>query len=341
MGKSGKPRRETFKCEILTPMFCGGADPQKAELRASSVKGVLRFWWRALHGHLPLSELRKQEGQIFGSTEGIGKSKVLLSVEADLQPCTDPFPKHNIRVTSKSKTFPVNILDYLCYGTYTWNREKRTNEFVKSYLKQGEWFKLHIVYPDTCEKQILDALYMLVNFGGLGACSRNGFGSAHINDPRLSIEPVNFLKQLNSPASPVDYSALSSGLRLFRTRKLHGTWDSALAELGIAYRVARGSLEPKHEFKRRKYVASPLIAEKKTHSDIARRAKPYFMHVARVGDEFEGRILYLPAAFCAGLSKDSKNNIIDQNKHNEMNKEFASVCADMNNQLADKLEVVL
>jgi CRISPR-associated protein Cmr1 len=33
--------------QVTTPLFCGGADGSSAELRPSSVKGVLRFWWRA------------------------------------------------------------------------------------------------------------------------------------------------------------------------------------------------------------------------------------------------------------------------------------------------------
>ncbi|HID77150.1 MAG TPA: type III-B CRISPR module RAMP protein Cmr1, partial [Planctomycetaceae bacterium] len=33
---------------IVTPMFCAGADEQRAELRLPSFKGALRFWWRSL-----------------------------------------------------------------------------------------------------------------------------------------------------------------------------------------------------------------------------------------------------------------------------------------------------
>lgn len=37
--------------EIVTPLFLGGANPRGApELRAASVRGVLRFWLRALLG---------------------------------------------------------------------------------------------------------------------------------------------------------------------------------------------------------------------------------------------------------------------------------------------------
>ncbi len=56
-----------FECEIITPMFLGGADGKSAELRAPTINGALRFWWRAMNGHLPLKELhvRMQCSQIF------------------------------------------------------------------------------------------------------------------------------------------------------------------------------------------------------------------------------------------------------------------------------------
>lgn len=56
----------TFTCKVITPMFLAGADGQTPELRAPSIKGAMRFWWRAMHGHLPLGELHDKEGRIFG-----------------------------------------------------------------------------------------------------------------------------------------------------------------------------------------------------------------------------------------------------------------------------------
>ncbi len=50
-------------------MFLAGADGTTPELRAPSIKGALRFWWRAMNGHLSLEELRKQESDLFGNTE--------------------------------------------------------------------------------------------------------------------------------------------------------------------------------------------------------------------------------------------------------------------------------
>jgi len=58
----------TFSCESITPILMHGADG-KTELRPASIKGILRFWWRAIHGDLPLKELKEKKGEIFGSMD--------------------------------------------------------------------------------------------------------------------------------------------------------------------------------------------------------------------------------------------------------------------------------
>jgi len=67
-----------FQCETITPLFMHGADGKTPELRPASIKGVMRFWWRAINGDLPLNDykenaklkgLRSQEAEIFGNTE--------------------------------------------------------------------------------------------------------------------------------------------------------------------------------------------------------------------------------------------------------------------------------
>ena len=50
-----------FELEIITPLFLAGADTNKPELRATAIKGALRFWWRALHPNLPLAKLKEDE----------------------------------------------------------------------------------------------------------------------------------------------------------------------------------------------------------------------------------------------------------------------------------------
>jgi CRISPR type III-B/RAMP module RAMP protein Cmr1 len=41
---------QTYTLEFITPCFCAGADQTVAELRGSSIRGQLRWWFRALGG---------------------------------------------------------------------------------------------------------------------------------------------------------------------------------------------------------------------------------------------------------------------------------------------------
>jgi CRISPR-associated protein Cmr1 len=62
--------RLSYDLEIITPCFCAGADPTQAEIRAPSIRGQLRWWFRALGGFKSLASsknLREQEAMIFGS----------------------------------------------------------------------------------------------------------------------------------------------------------------------------------------------------------------------------------------------------------------------------------
>ena len=78
-------KTETFHLELITPCFCGGAEPEKqAEIRATSIRGQLRWWFRTLGGFKSLDPMpvRDQEALIFGSTAGDeGRAgKVILRV---------------------------------------------------------------------------------------------------------------------------------------------------------------------------------------------------------------------------------------------------------------------
>ncbi|MCD4674531.1 MAG: type III-B CRISPR module RAMP protein Cmr1 [Desulfobacula sp.] len=65
-----------FECETITPIFLAGADGVTPELRPPSIKGMMRFWWRAMHGHMTIEKLKEDEAKIFGSSdEKVGRSK--------------------------------------------------------------------------------------------------------------------------------------------------------------------------------------------------------------------------------------------------------------------------
>ena len=69
------PPKLTVRLSAVTPLFLGGADPKhRAELRPPSIKGLLRYWYRALDGDYAANEPR-----FFGSTDA-GQSACLLRV---------------------------------------------------------------------------------------------------------------------------------------------------------------------------------------------------------------------------------------------------------------------
>jgi CRISPR-associated protein Cmr1 len=59
-----------FKLRLISPAFVAGTDKEHPEMRASTIRGHWRYWWRAFNGikHPDTDELYKQESKVFGST---------------------------------------------------------------------------------------------------------------------------------------------------------------------------------------------------------------------------------------------------------------------------------
>jgi CRISPR-associated protein Cmr1 len=145
----------TFTCETITPLFMFGADGVTPELRAPSIKGVLRFWWRAMNAHLSLPALKEREGFIFGSTDQ--RSKIIIRVED----ATNLI--HSIAIR------PTRAIEY--------------RPFAKAAIQKAQCFKIIIqIQPNPyISLQTVEQLWILTCLlGGFGARSRRGFGSIRI-----------------------------------------------------------------------------------------------------------------------------------------------------------------
>ena len=297
--------KKIFECETITPLFLGGADGTTAELRPPSIKGMMRFWWRALHGDLSIPCLKEKEGKIFGSSdEKIGRSKFNIRVKPhNLETSREELPSHPVQV----KNFEIKILDYLCYGTY--ERKNGKNIFIRDYIDQKEKFSIIITSHYPIHNDIEKSLIIMSTFGGLGSKSRNGFGSFKIL--KIDNKPGNFYYKLEknnfTPELP-KYSAFSQNVRLWKTKNSDGSWDESLAELGKIYRSGRLNLENKHSYKKRQYIGAPIIVKKIQKSHLDRHSKPYFMSVHHENDSFTGYILYLPSEYAYGLRKEKFDN---------------------------------
>ena len=78
-----------LQCRFITPVMGGGAIPKKPDerspIRVPSIRGQLRFWWRATHRDLDLETLRDRETQLFGGVGGEPTASA-LSVHVTKQP---------------------------------------------------------------------------------------------------------------------------------------------------------------------------------------------------------------------------------------------------------------
>ncbi len=171
---------------VTTPLFLGGSDAGKnAELRPPSIKGVLRFWYRAIA--LPklqnLEKVKSMEDTIFGNTEG--QSSFMLSI-------------HNIEGLAEIKTIDwrnLHGLRYLGFGVVN-----SRGEITRPYLKSGGSFTIRLrtkkEVPEETAFFLPLTLQALGLFGAVGARSRKGFGSLSLesltcNDNAIWQAPTN------------------------------------------------------------------------------------------------------------------------------------------------------
>jgi CRISPR-associated protein Cmr1 len=304
--------KSEFEIEVITPMFLAGANTHCAELRAPSIKGALRFWWRAISNIPDIRSLKQKEGEVFGDTTY--KASTIVHVE--------PIEKLAISKELKTRgyTFPVHgrnvhILDYLAYGTHKYEKGKG-NVYHKEHIAPGSRFRLKIDSAEKHAQEVLLALAWMIHYGGIGARSRNGFGSMATTIERPDTR--NFL-------DPVSYSAVSKDTRLFTFTKKN-SWQDAHSEVGLAYRTARLSIEKSHRYDRRKLISAPITVKRRNVADLERHAKPYFLHISKLANNtYQGQILYMPYKYLAQGPDYRTEKLADYNK----------ACEDINKKLQE------
>ena len=318
----------TFDCEIITPMFIGSADKNKAELRAPSVKGALRFWWRAMNGNLSIAQLKEKEGKIFGSGSGIEdpiKSKVTIMVSDVFQkPFLIKFPWHPVNV----KNFKINILDYLAYGVTEYVKGQGQVVIKEAYPEEIK-FKIEIVFDnklnEQLRKEVILAFHFLSYLGGMGAKSRNGFGRFKILNPHYSLDEI-ITKGLSFANSKVGWTAFSNETKIFQLEEIFFTWDDVLAELGKILKTTRESLDNKHDYNNRKFFASPITVKEGKKSinkaEFERYSKPLFLSVVKNNKSFVGLIILMPSEYLEGYNyydeKFHRNIVSYRSTYNEV-----------------------
>jgi CRISPR-associated protein Cmr1 len=227
-------KTQTFHLEIITPCFCGGAEPERqAEIRAASIRGQLRWWFRVLGGFKSLAPLtvREQEAMIFGSTAGEdgGAGKLVVRVSA-------PQPKSS---TANADDLGAGMNTPLGYALFPL-RALGDSDGKRGMLVEGTKFSLSIVWRGRPEDW--DSISALVgvwgHLGALGFRSRRTMGALCLSSPNVALQQaieafadVSGIQvlELNSPNIENWRSASAALLKWYRSWRQHGQmnqrWD--------------------------------------------------------------------------------------------------------------------
>jgi len=182
-----------FECETITPMFLAGSDGKTPEIRPPSIKGAIRFWWRAMNARLPINELRKREAEIFGgSGENEGRSMVIIRIKADkkLKINTDLKSSSNLAFRynkDKHSLFGKDAgIGYLLYSTM--------HRDGKSYFQDSQSFVVEIKSNSFAAlNHAIASFWSLVYLGGIGTRARRGAGNITVTKIK---DYDNILKEL-------------------------------------------------------------------------------------------------------------------------------------------------
>ena len=200
--------------KTITPLFGGsgkaGEVDSKHPIRAASVKGHLRFWWRATTGasFTDLEALQKEEDTLFGkavNTEEEGydsnidvvgnalRVRVVVTRPGTTQQCADyGRPRENGRYPAIPKfepSWPPYALQPFQGQLKSGGREV---ERQPSVALLNVHFQVILDFPQNYQSQIEQALAAWVFFGGVGARTRRGCGSIALDRSVLpNLSPLN------------------------------------------------------------------------------------------------------------------------------------------------------
>ena len=177
------------RCKLITPMFGGGVTPGEVDrempIRASALRGQLRFWWRLLYrADRKPSDLFDVESDLWGgiSSKGPQASRVTLQVKGA--------PAGN-QLVAKSELANSSPPGLPAYGLILDRGEDPV------LLKSGYDFDLMLRFRQTVThqredrwKEVLEALRWWASFGGVGARTRRGFGAVKVESDDVELKPV-------------------------------------------------------------------------------------------------------------------------------------------------------
>lgn len=263
--------------EVVSPMFIGGAEPRAGDpaaegLRVPSLRGALRYWFRALLGAPSLDVLAPEEAALFGSAER--PSPLVLRIEplGRVRAVSWDAVKREggppLRVSGGASGFQASGIGYL--GDVALRQTR--GDLPRRALPAGVRYRAVLRWrrrtpPGPEERDRLAAtLWLLSRLGALGTRARRGFGAIQVAAvqapgflegslrtlplPVGARSPAELVEELERGGQQIRRLRLASGpvgdypnLSVCEVRVLDGRafrgWAEALEYVGGQYRAFR------------------------------------------------------------------------------------------------------
>jgi CRISPR-associated protein Cmr1 len=178
-----------YNIQVITPIFGGGVKANENDpvtpIRPSSIRGHLRFWWRATRGakYSTVAELRQREGEIWGTTKN--PSRVALEVEI-----RSPGKTYPCAYFPEDKNFPRFERNHPSYALFPFQGNKRDG-IPPANCTSNVSFELKLNHPKSLSQDVDAAVWAWTNFGGIGARVRRGCGALYCKELSPKRESLN------------------------------------------------------------------------------------------------------------------------------------------------------
>lgn len=265
--------RTELRLEFITPCFLGGANSDRAaEWRASSIRGQLRWWLRAVAGGATAGNQKKVadiEAELFGTSDRKGVLRVAVSRPSGGEPPAfgsrksaneiaaawgkphdnDTIARLRILDRNTGREVPSNPVAYLGFGAIDFRGEGQRGSIPAGAKASMQIQVLRSLAGDP-HAYLQDAIWCWINLGGIGTKSRKGFGSlGRLEDENAApgkagelicgtisdfeMKGQRILASCRCPASSLpEWSHFSEHSSIWVAPKGLATWKEALEQVG-------------------------------------------------------------------------------------------------------------
>jgi CRISPR-associated protein Cmr1 len=174
----------SVRAELATPILGGGAQTRTVDdveiIRAATVRGHLRFWWRALYApeYAASDDLYQRESALWGraaTDEEGGRSDIEIRIDIEK---TGEIDHSDIRLydSKHGKATPG------AYALWPARSERKTNTPPAPRRLSGTRFRLTLITSVVSTNELRNVLRAWLLFGGYGSRTRRGLGSFTVLD---------------------------------------------------------------------------------------------------------------------------------------------------------------